>query len=466
MTYCRLFQKVLHDDLVSYLYDANLAGANHRVSTLKSGFRMEISGYSEKLPFLLDAVTSRIFSLLQELKEGKPSLAGSFDKAWQNLLRQTRNSKLGSPHEVNLYNSRMLMEENAWYLDDYLAELDGELTMEECGQVIQDSLFGPVRIESLCIGNVDKAWALNVTDVIKSKFTQNSRPLGDNAIPKFKSFRLPTKSEAAAIFGSEVLNMSIPLVVQDVVVSESEDNNAIQVLLQTGSSIELGYEGVALFLLLSTMAHNSAFNQLRTKEQLGYLVRANIRKTSGGGWFFAVTVQSGVMDPAGLQDRVEAWLTSFREEMVTMSDERLASEASALVSQFSEKPKKLSEEIATTWAEIAVTLPFISADRNPEFDRMEKLTKYMELKDNDDADNTNEYAKTVSELRQALLDFFDEYLAVDSPTRRAVAVRCYGQKWKHLFEEKKGETGILSNYSEALHLKQFLSTLPISSYTW
>ncbi len=93
ITLNRIFQKVLSDDLNSYVYDASVAGCNYSVDCVPSAYRISVSGYSEKIPHLLDVVTSRIASLIEEMKEGDdahPGLAKLFHKAEENLLRQTK----------------------------------------------------------------------------------------------------------------------------------------------------------------------------------------------------------------------------------------------------------------------------------------------------------------------------------------------------------------------------------------
>jgi insulysin len=93
ITLNRLFQKVLTDDLNSYVYDASVAGCSYSVDCTPSAYRLSVGGYSEKIPHLLDVVTSRIASLIGEMKDGDeahPALAALFHKAKENLLRQTK----------------------------------------------------------------------------------------------------------------------------------------------------------------------------------------------------------------------------------------------------------------------------------------------------------------------------------------------------------------------------------------
>ena len=65
----------------------------------------------------------------------------------------------------------------------------------------------------------------------------------------------------------------MPLKVQEVVSSDAEENHAVELILQTASQYQLGNEGVALLELIGHMAYNSAFDQLRTKEQLGTVIK-------------------------------------------------------------------------------------------------------------------------------------------------------------------------------------------------
>ena len=93
--------------------------------------------------------------MIEELKEGKeahPALSAKFEKAKDNLLRETKNYRLDTPYEVCSYNSRLLIEENVWYIDNYLSELEGEdaerdpLTMEECGRITEQGLTGRIKV--------------------------------------------------------------------------------------------------------------------------------------------------------------------------------------------------------------------------------------------------------------------------------------------------------------------------------
>jgi len=470
ITLNRLFQKVLTDDLNSYVYDATVAGCNYRVSCVPSAYRFSVSGYSEKLPHLLDVVTARIASLIQEMKEGDeahPALAEIFKKAKDNLLRQTKNYIYDSPYETGSYNMRMLMETPVWHISDYIAEMEGEyaehdpLTMKECAEVAEKCLFGRSKAVSLCIGNIDEKQAKEVAELIESHFLK-SRPLADDENPRFRSLRLPTKEEAIQIYDESVASREVPIIYEALAHSESEENNAVEVVMQTASSFELGFEGLAIQELIGHMAYNSAFNQLRTKEQLGYIVSAFTKKITGGGNAFCVLVQSSNTLPPGVEESCLRWIEQFRKELENMSEERIAMEAQAVRANILEKDIKLAEEISSVWGEILATVPHTDHYKNPVFDRLERFADVLTLDDNK-IDNESSI-RSAADLKKRVLDFYDKYFLPSSPERRIVSSRVYNRKAKDKFDENVGKPGFISCYDDARKLKQHLSSFPTAPY--
>eukprot|EP00584_Thalassiosira_punctigera_P019071 CAMPEP_0172574708 /NCGR_PEP_ID=MMETSP1067-20121228/136839_1 /TAXON_ID=265564 ORGANISM="Thalassiosira punctigera, Strain Tpunct2005C2" /NCGR_SAMPLE_ID=MMETSP1067 /ASSEMBLY_ACC=CAM_ASM_000444 /LENGTH=1227 /DNA_ID=CAMNT_0013367341 /DNA_START=363 /DNA_END=4046 /DNA_ORIENTATION=- len=468
ITLNRIFSNVLSDDLNSYVYDASVAGCNYHVSCTPSAYRLSVGGYSEKLPHLLDVVTSRIASLIEEMKEGDeahPALVDTFQKAKENLLRQTKNYIFESPYETGSYNLRMLLETPVWHINDYMSEMEGSgaeeepLTMKECAEVAEQSLFGRTKANSLCIGNIDEKGSQEVADVISNHFLKK-RPLIDDEIPRFRSLKMPNKEEAKKIFGAATDVSEVPVVIEGVAHSESEENNAVELLMQTASSYELGYEGLAIQEVIGSMAYNSAFNQLRTKEQLGYIVSAFVKKSMGNGNAFCVLVQSSNTLPPALEERCLRWVEQFRREMEDMPPERFAMEAAAVRANLLEKDIKLAEEVSSAWGEILMTVPHSEHFKNPVFDRVEKFADVLKL-DGDEESGVSSI-KSAEDLKERVLEFYDRYFL--SPERRAVSSRVYNRKAKDLYDENVGKPGVISSYGDARKLKQHLASLPTAPY--
>jgi insulysin len=475
MTLSRIYQRVLNDDLNSFVYDASLAGCRYSISCAPTGYKLSVRGYSEKLPILVDTLTTRMLSLIEELKEGKekhPALFDRFQKAKDNLLRETKNYRLDTPYEVANYNSRLLMEESVWYLDNYIDEMEGEnaerfpLTMEECGREAEACLSGNLKADALCIGNIDEKAAMEVTDVINRHFMDRSRPLNDAQSPNFRSMKLPTKAEAKVIFGPEVANEAIPVKYQEMAFSSSEENNAVELTIQVGCDVSLGYEGIGILDLIGHLAYSSAYNQLRTREQLGYIVSVYIRKTAGGVWGLTVVVQSSSKSPEHLEERIEEWLRTFRQELEDMTPEAMAVEARAVVVQLLEEDTKLSQEVGTWWNEIVATQTNHERMTTPAFDRLEKLADELSpvMEGLPEITKNGSQRKSPEELKARVLSLFDQFCSQDAPERRAMSSRVFSQTIKSEYEASQKEPGVLSTYSDMRFLKEYLSTWPASSY--
>lgn len=424
---------------------------------------------------MLDTLTTRMLTLIQELREGKerhPALHDKFERAKEGLLRETKNYRLDVPYEVANYNSRLVMEENVWYLDDYVDLMEGEyaekdpLTMEQCANVAEACLTGRLSVNALCMGNIDEKGAREVTNVISRHFLEPSVPLHDSELPRFRSMMLPTKQEAIKIFGPDIAKETFPVKYQELAASDSEENNAVEVTLQAGAEAILGYEGLAIVDLIAHMAYNSAYNQLRTKEQLGYIVSAFTRKVAGGGWGLTVVVQSSTASPIVLEERIENWLKLYREELGEMDPEMIAMEAQGVVSQLREGDTKLSQEVSSVWNEISATEGNNERMTTPAFDRLERLADELILQKEGSTSLTlnGNPRKTASELKKRVLEIYDQVYAPDAPQRRVISARVFSKNSKEEYDATLKQPGVLSSYSDMRYLKEFLSTWPVAPY--
>jgi secreted Zn-dependent insulinase-like peptidase len=353
-------------------------------------------------------------------------------------------------------------------VNDYIQEMEGPdaevdpLTLRECAEVAEECLFGRTKTVALCIGNINEKESREVADVIQRHFIRK-RPLLDDEVTRFRALILPTKLEATKMFGS-IASEKVPIIYEALAHSESEENNSVELMIQTSSNHDLGYEGLAVQELISTIAYNSAFNQLRTKEQLGYIVSAFGKKIAGGGNAFCVLVQSSSTLPPAIEDSCLKWVEQFRQELEDMSEERLLMETNAVRASLLEKDVKLSEEISSVWNEILTTIPHSHHFKNPVFDRRERFAEILTIGGNVDNATSCSSIKTVAELKQKVLEFYDKYFMPNSPERRVVSSRVYNRKSKDVFEANVGKPGYISSYDDARKFKQQLSSFPTAPY--
>ena len=98
--------------------------------------------------------------------------------------------------------------------------------------------------------------------------------------------------------------------------------------------------------LLTQILSEPAFNVLRTREQLGYLVScANWTLSGLSERGLRIVVQSE-KKPGYLEDRVEAFLDEMKVKLETMPDEEFTSNRNGLAKKWLESDKNLPEEVA------------------------------------------------------------------------------------------------------------------------
>lgn len=126
-----------------------------------------------------------------------------------------------------------------------------------------------------------------------------------------------------------------------------EINSAIENIYIFGvevgpSADEMGLTAEATLQLISHLLSEPCFDQLRTKEQLGYIVSVSHTKISQL-IALRVIVQSNHKDPEHLDDRIELFLTQYRETLSCMGSEDFKANVHAVREQLLEKPKNLNQ---------------------------------------------------------------------------------------------------------------------------
>lgn len=107
----------------------------------------------------------------------------------------------------------------------------------------------------------------------------------------------------------------------------------------------------ALLGLFAHIAHEPAFNQLRTVEQLGYIVSTAVWGSSGSiGWRLVVQSEK---NPAYLENRVDLFFeTTLKKLLEDMTDEEFEHKRQSLIDKKLEKFKNLNEESTSFWSQI------------------------------------------------------------------------------------------------------------------
>jgi insulysin len=318
----RLFTDLVRDALEEYSYDAELAGLQYNVSLDSRGLLLLVGGYNDKLPVLLEQVVTTMRDL--DIKEDR------FEIVRERLTRGYNNWQLQSSyHQVGAYTNWLNAPERDFIVEELAMELSF-VTLEGV-RLFQKQMLGQNFIEVYVHGNMYKEDALKATDMVESIL--KPRVLPKAQWPILRSLILPEGS-------NHVFKKTLK--------DPANVNHCVETWFYVGSREDRGVRTKTL--LLDQMLHEPAFDQLRTKEQLGYIAFSGPRAFSTT-YGFRFLIQSE-MTPDFLDARVEAFLQRYAGTLDMMSDTEFEGHKRSLIVRRLEKLRNLDQESTRHWTQI------------------------------------------------------------------------------------------------------------------
>ncbi|CAM9908058.1 unnamed protein product [Phaeothamnion confervicola] len=269
------------------------------------------------------------------------------------LLRAYANTDLKpSKHATN---ARLALLRNnlhpAAHKEAALLELGTEVPPPLLRQFLSQ-LFAAVRLEALAHGNVGEADAAAAAamcrEVAAAAAAASSAALEEAAGAAVAA----AAADARALRYPEqrVLKLSaMQHLVHCVEVKDlTESNSALEAYWQIGPDT---LQARAAADLLEEIMSEPLYDQLRTKEQLGYAVGCGVRVTAGV-LGFVVRVQSASHGPAHLYKRTHSFLREFGKLLKSLKGDEWSDYTMSLAKNKLQRDYSLSEEAGRHWPEI------------------------------------------------------------------------------------------------------------------
>ncbi|KAK4204491.1 UCH-domain-containing protein [Triangularia verruculosa] len=361
----RLFTDLIKDALEEYSYDAELAGVEYTVICEERGMYVEVSGYNDKLSVLLEQVLVTMRDL--DIRDDR------FAIIKERTIRSYRNWELSAPWtQIGGYMSWLTTDHYNTILD--IAEELPAVTADAVRSFKRDFL-AQMHMEVLVHGNFYKEDALKLTDMIER--TIKPRPLPPS---QWRSPRGLVFSPGSNYVWKKTLK------------DPANVNHSIHYMLYTGAKIDRPQR--ARTALLDQIMHEPCFDQLRTKEQLGYIVYCGSwsNVTTFGVYFI---IQSEKTAPY-LETRIEKFLEDMGKRLEDMSDGEFEKNKRSLIERTLEKAKSLEGESNRHWQSIESEY-YMFNNRQLIVDNLKPLTK------------------------TDMVEFFNHYIKPSSPSRAKVA---------------------------------------------
>ena len=363
VAFTELFANVLTEILAEYSYYADCGGLSYDVRNTNKGLVLIFYGYHDKLGTLMVKTLNEMKNMGDANSPNSPCSEDIFDRLKERLLRQYANSVFAQPYSHCITASLECLEHPRWNNLEKHAALS-TLTMMDfksfCSLLLK-SMFAEVFV----MGNIspEASQALSL-DVIK---TLNCEKLVESQFPTRRGVLLEcgknyVYQQNATLFNPDEVNSAIENLYfvgpQCGFTSvDDEPANADMKLESVVHDRDVSrWSPLAMSSTLTLVCHlleEPAFDQLRTKEQLGYLVHSS-GAIVGGRDCLRVIVQSNARDPVYLDQRIESFLKSYFEETLSqLTDDSLLDNKKSCIENLLEKPKNLNRESARYWSEIS-----------------------------------------------------------------------------------------------------------------
>jgi secreted Zn-dependent insulinase-like peptidase len=356
-----LLASTLKEVLAEYSYYADCAGLHYDITLAKGGLELSFSGYNDKLSELAYKTADE----LQKLASSGPVSEDIYDRLKQTLLRKYKNYKYSQPYHIAMIGGLCCLEDLRWSdIEKYNALLHASVA--EFRQFVV-TFTRNLRVEILIHGNATAGEARTLAETFQSRL--KCEPLALSQLPVRRVVDLKAGcdyvyTQKGVCFNAKEANSAaenIYIVGEIDCANPNGDGSSCSEKhkLSSTSSTEnvvdksdkLRQEALVTFV--AHILSEQAFDQLRTKEQLGYIVHTAVKKVGNIAALHFI-VQSSHKDPHYLDTRIEDFLQHFYSHTL---DEKFAGEefqtnVSAVIDLLTEKPKNLNEECNRYFQEI------------------------------------------------------------------------------------------------------------------
>ncbi|MGQ7261125.1 insulinase family protein [Vreelandella sp. V005] len=329
----RLLASWLNDSLNESLYPAWLAGQSFSAYPHSRGMTLSFSGWR-------DGQTPLIEQAIEQLKSA-PITDSAFERVRYQLQREWRNAPQSS-----LYGqaSRMLGEAlltPQWSTAELLAASDRfeRHHLEDFRQRFLENLY----VDAMAVGNLDEALAREQAQLMRAQLR-----------PRLTRDEIPNLTPLAADEAHAVLHPH-----------SSRDESLVLRYLQARDQT---LEEQATTSVIAQWLDTPFYQQLRTEQQLGYIVNAGyspLLEAAG----IALVVQSPDVDSDTIAERIDTFLEEAGQRLEPLTDEALAPYRQAVHDQLRQRDTSLPGMANRYWQATAL--------EDVRFDRRDQLAELV-----------------------------------------------------------------------------------------
>ncbi len=311
-----LYVSLLRDAVNEFTYPALLAGLNYNLGINSRGISLSMGGYNDKQQVLLEHVVDNIRNAAFDQER--------FDNIREDLIRSLRNVKTARAYQQVIRQGRRLLTTGRYAEQDIIAALQA-LTPETV-TTHGEALWRTSTVDVLLYGNYDDTEVLAIQEALDPLLKHD----GNATPPESRITRI--KLGQRFVYVADVDHSDSVLLWYIQAPGQSLSDRAMAAI--TGQAVSADY-----------------FEDLRTEQQLGYIVNAfNWPLMDVPG--VAMMVQSPTASAAELVSASETFLAGRIDDGDAVSEAQFLRHKTALLEEILDPPKNLFDASEYFWREI------------------------------------------------------------------------------------------------------------------
>ena len=338
----QLYTDAISEGLNEFGYPVKLAGLEYGINVDKKGIILTFSGYSDRILELIKKVSGRLKEITIDKK--------TFETLKEVRARRYQNFHFQQPFQQAFYYRSLLLKGRKFSIMDY-EKVIKKLSLNDLKN-FPDNLYERIYIEGFAFGNLLQEPVMEAAKVLRQK-------LAGKTLPEPEFFRESVIQIQTGKSHSYTRKMQV-------------DNSALVMETQIG---QLSPKLQGILLVIDNLIQPQFYNELRTSQQLGYIVNSGITsldKTLG----LIFMVQSGEYNAEILEKRINVFLLNFFDSLNALSEEEFSKIKKSVLHSKLQKSTSVSGE--------AERLFSIAFERNAEFDlNSENIKAIDQLKKED-----------------------------------------------------------------------------------
>jgi len=313
----RMCVELFLDALIKETYQAEIAGMGYNMYAHQGGVTLTLSGFTQKQPQLLDVILKRFAT--REFSSSR------FEIIKQQMLRNWRNAAKDRPVS-QLFNSLtgILQPNNPPYAT--LIEALESVEVDELPNFV-DSILAELHVELFVYGDWQREQALALGETIKGALKVQNQRYEESLRPLIMLGKNGT-------FQHEVFC--------------DQADSAIVIYYQ---SQDIDPRSIALYSLANHLMSATFFHEIRTKQQLGYMVgTGNLPLNRHPG--MVLYVQSPKAAPIDLLSAIDEFLNAFYMVLLELNEYQWQSSKKGLWNQIATPDNNLRSRAQRLWVAI------------------------------------------------------------------------------------------------------------------